>query len=115
MTKEAQIVESQVEKLIGEIDEELAQVETEQQKKPKHIKLDSFREISTSQLESVLNVLRRGSHDKDSIRALIKKLDENDDGMISIDDIYAIAKEIEEKEGCGVVKKESQDPLDKSN
>jgi LETM1 and EF-hand domain-containing protein 1 len=104
LTKEAQIVESQVEKLILEVEQELEQVENKAEDNPRHIKLNSSREISTAQLESILTMLRRGGHDKNSIRILIKKLDENGDGMISVDDIYAIAKEIEEKEGCGVVK-----------
>lgn len=104
MTKEAQIVESQVEKLISEIEQELVQVENKKEENPRHIKLNSSREISAAQLESILTMLRRGGHDKDNVRILIKKLDENGDGMISVDDIYAIAKEIEEKEGCGVVK-----------
>lgn len=104
LSKEGQIVESQVEKLIAEIDHEISQVENLQ--KPRQITVENSREITTAQLESILRVLRFDNRDKEGVTALIRKLDENGDGKISLDDIYAISKEIEEKEGCGVLREQ---------
>lgn len=104
ISKAAEALGSQVEKLITEIDHEIDKFEAEVGNRLQIIKADSQGQLTTSQLELVFKMLKKKNFDQDRVRSLINQFDQDGDGKVFIKDIYELAKMAEEKEGTGIIR-----------
>lgn len=102
-TKAALALESEVEKLIGGIEEELAKYELEVGNKLQMLKVDENGQLTIEQLESVFKLLKDQSIDQDKIKAILRKFDNDGDGKVFLKDVQDLARQLEDVEGTGTL------------
>jgi LETM1 and EF-hand domain-containing protein 1 len=100
--KVADTVSDRVEKMIKKIDAELKKYDSEIGSRLNLIRPDEEGRMSVSDLEEVLKVIRDNPGDE-RMKKIVKRLDSDGDGVISIPEVLAMIQDMAEKEGHGVV------------
>ncbi|KAL7751592.1 LETM1 domain-containing protein ylh47 [Sorochytrium milnesiophthora] len=101
---------SRMEKLISKITTELEQYDSEIGSKLNLIQANEAGQVTVGDLEEVLKIIRSKPEDDERIKKIVKKLDVDNDGLVTVEELLALAKESQEKEGHGVVVAEDKDP-----
>lgn len=91
-----------LEKMLGKLDKELDLFEREQQHSTgfPRVNVTEAGQISTADLEEALRVIRHAP-DSDLIKKIVKQMDLDSDGLVFLEHITEIAKQV--PEGLGVV------------
>ncbi len=98
---------SQLDKMISKIEAELAKYDSEIGSKLNLVNPNNKGEISISDLEDALKVIRDRPNDE-RIQAIIEHLDKDNDGIVAINEIIALAEEKELESLGNVVKSENK-------
>lgn len=107
ISKAAKLLEGQVDKFLEDIDKEISSLQRSLGQRLQVVQADSQGQLTTEQLQLILRMVKNNSDlDETKVYAIIEKFDNDKDGKVFIEDIYRMAKEYEEAEGCGVIKDE---------
>lgn len=106
LSRAAKIIGTQVERLIGDIEKELDDFEADVGSRLQKIQQTPEGQLSTEQLESIMRLLKRGNLNPEKIAQIIQRFDQDGDGKVFVQDIFDMAKELEDQEGVGVVRKD---------
>ncbi|KAJ3094610.1 hypothetical protein HDU97_007872 [Phlyctochytrium planicorne] len=108
LPKATESVGTRVDKMIKKIEKEMEKYDTEIGSKLNLIRPDEEGRLSISDLEEALRVIRDNPGDE-RIKKIVKRLDSDGDGAVSLAEIQAMVSETE-KEGTGVVIKDEPAP-----
>ncbi|KAJ3414541.1 hypothetical protein HDV05_006455 [Chytridiales sp. JEL 0842] len=100
--KAADSVSDRLDKMISKIENELQKYDAQIGSKLNLIRPDERGRLSVSDLEEVLKVIRDNPGDE-RIKLIVKRLDSDGDGVVSIPELLGMIQGVSEKEGHGVV------------
>ncbi len=103
VSKEADVLEGQIENLIADIDVELNKYESEAGNKFYSLKIDENGQLTVDQLESIIKMLKSDKMDQHRIVEVIKQFDQDGDGKVFVKDIMSLADKMADQEGSGVI------------
>ncbi|KAI9140228.1 LETM1-like protein-domain-containing protein [Paraphysoderma sedebokerense] len=94
---------SHLEKLLLKISTEVEKYDKDVGDKLNLIRANESGQITVADLEEVLRVIRHAVGDEEKLKKVVKKLDRDGDGLVTLEEILRLTEEIEKKEGVGVV------------
>ncbi|KAI9209226.1 LETM1-like protein-domain-containing protein [Polychytrium aggregatum] len=103
--KATSTVGRQVDKMIASLEKELIKYDAEIGSKLNLVKPNEEGKISLEEIEEVLKVIKDYPND-DRVKHIVKELDVDGDGFVSIAEVLVLAQEHSNKEGYGVVLKQ---------
>lgn len=103
VTKTAKKLENQIDRLISDVETELAKYEMDLGDKNQLFKPDENGQLTVAQLESICKMLKNKEVSQEKLTEILKKFDADGDGKIFVEDIIKLAVSAQDQEGSGVI------------
>lgn len=108
-SKAAEIIGRQLEKLVGELENELQSLQDKLGARLNLIAADEKGTISLSQLALIFKMIQRRPGEVSRLQDIIKTFDSDGDGKVLISDILEMHARAKEEEGHGVLVNDKND------
>lgn len=103
VTITAKKLENQIDRLISDVETELAKYEMDLGDKTQLFKPDENGQLTVTQLESICKMLKNKEISQEKLVDVVKKFDADGDGKIFVEDIIKLAESVQSREGSGVI------------